>query len=119
MINSNKLVILHLKLKTRLVVAGRLTGKCYHCMFVGIGKKKKYTRMPSLKAILCGCSSKSIFSCFIHTSQFYETHNNLSLKALIVLLNNKTKNNSILKLPKSHLSPYIPASHPFGQVPVT
>ena len=37
-----------------------------------------------MKAILCGCTGKGIFSGFIQTMQFVEKQHNLTLKTLIL-----------------------------------
>ena len=34
------------------------------------------------KAVLCGCTGKSIFSAFVPTMQFFEKQQDLTLKAL-------------------------------------
>ena len=56
--------------------------------------------MTFSKALLCGCTVKSIYSGFIETMQFVEKQHNLTLKALIlckIFWSNKISNANFLK----------------------
>ena len=89
MIYSNRLVVLHIKMATRLVFAGRWTEKRRHCTFVFMGIIQYQNAITCLKALLCGCTCKNIFRVSIQPMQFVGKQHNLTLKetlkALIVL----------------------------------
>ena len=69
---------------TRLVFAGRWTEKRHHSTFLCLSIIKQFNAITFLKAVLCGYTGKSIFSCFIVTMQFIEKQHNLTLKVLIL-----------------------------------
>ena len=57
----------------------RETSSLYVCVF-------GYNEVLQCNAVLCGCTSKSIFSGFISTTQFVEKQHKLTLRALILWL---------------------------------
>ena len=69
---------------TRLFFAGRWTEKHHHSTFVCLSIIKVFHAITFLKAVLCGCTGKNIFSGFIPNMQFVEKQHILMLKALIL-----------------------------------
>ena len=84
MIYSNRLLTLHLKMATRLVVAGKWTDIRYHCKFVCMNKIKLIQSNDIFEHYTMLRYDKSIFSGFIQMMQFVEKQHNLTLKALIL-----------------------------------
>ena len=71
---------------TQIIFAGCWTEKRHNFTFVCMIIIKKFNAITLLKAVLCGCTDKSIFSVFILTMQFFEKMHNSTLKALILFL---------------------------------